>query len=170
MDLARIKSFVREAHDEQKRKFTDEPYAVHPLRVGDRILEDQEDERLASTGYLHDVLEDTSQGPESIRNVANDQVLTIVQRLTHDPDYDHKVRAIAHSLEDYRDARLVKLYDRLDNVQDLEHASEEFTERYVRETGELLNWFENSGTNDREENLIGRIQTSLSRVSDKSFS
>jgi (p)ppGpp synthase/HD superfamily hydrolase len=162
INLDAIRSFVRNAHDGQERKFSGKPYAVHPIRVGKMIDQEQENRILAAAGFLHDVLEDTDESEEQVRSISNEEVLEIVKRLSHDPDYDHKVQAIAHSLEDHEDARLVKLYDRLDNVCHLDQATDEFVVRYTQETRELLNWFQNSGTNPREDNLIDRIKTILS--------
>lgn len=160
-ELDSIRQFIRDAHDGQKRKFSGKTYVVHPLRVGDMIQDERDDRTLTAAGYLHDVLEDTDKGPEDVRDIANDDVLTIVEHLTHDSDYNNKVQAIAHSLGNHRDARLVKLYDRLDNVSHLDQASDEFVERYTQETGELLNWYDNSGTNEREKDLIARIKSVL---------
>ena len=158
MDLSEVKAFARRAHAGQERSFTDKPYFVHPRRVGDAILEERQDEALAAAGYLHDVLEDTGVDAPELRPVATSQVVTIVERVCHDPDCDSKVEAIARSLGDHRPARLVKLYDRLDNVSHLDQAPGEFRARYAEETRKLLDWFEETGLVSDEEELVERIR------------
>ena len=58
--LEEVKSFASEAHGEQKRKYTPEPYIVHPIRVMEICKKYTDDVRILSAALLHDVLEDTS--------------------------------------------------------------------------------------------------------------
>lgn len=57
--LNRIKSFATEAHGAQMRKYTPEPYIVHPIRVMEICQKYTDDIAMLSAAILHDVLEDT---------------------------------------------------------------------------------------------------------------
>ena len=57
--LARVKDFAAEAHKGQKRKYTPEPYIVHPVRVMEALRKHTDDLSVLCAALLHDVLEDT---------------------------------------------------------------------------------------------------------------
>ena len=51
-----------EAHGNQKRRFTDKPYVMHPIRVADILSLHEDPEVLVHSkpaAVMHDVLEDT---------------------------------------------------------------------------------------------------------------
>jgi (p)ppGpp synthase/HD superfamily hydrolase len=50
--------FATEAHKDQVRKYTFEPYIVHPMEVADIIRTIPHDEAMLAAAYLHDVVED----------------------------------------------------------------------------------------------------------------
>ena len=61
MDLIeRAEVFAVQAHGPQKRKYTGEPYIVHPIEVMNivKTVKDKTDAMLAAA-LLHDVIEDT---------------------------------------------------------------------------------------------------------------
>lgn len=64
----RALAFARAAHGEQKRKYTDNPYIEHPIRVAQLVKEAGGTEEMIAAAYLHDVVED----------VSTDTVLSIV--------------------------------------------------------------------------------------------
>jgi len=71
-----------EAHKGQKRKWSDEPYIVHPVNVK-RILETvTTDREVLAAGYLHDVLEDTLVTENQLRAFFGDRVTNIVLEVT----------------------------------------------------------------------------------------
>jgi (p)ppGpp synthase/HD superfamily hydrolase len=49
-----------EAHSKQKRKGSDIPYIIHPIKVAIILIENGADEELITAGLLHDTLEDTN--------------------------------------------------------------------------------------------------------------
>jgi len=137
--------FAATAHDDQWRKFNDEAYINHPIRVARNVLKfksTSNPELLMSAALLHDVVEDTGVALAEIASKFNFNVAAIVEELTSDD------RAIAEQgkaeylaqkmlgMSDY--ALTIKLCDRLDNTSDFDTAPEDFVERYSRETQTII--------------------------------
>lgn len=57
----RARIFATQAHADagQKRKFTDEPYIVHPAAVVELLMSANPSEEMIAAAWLHDVVEDT---------------------------------------------------------------------------------------------------------------
>ena len=51
--------FATEAHGKQVRKYTGEPYIVHPVEVMSIVKSVVSDEEVLAAALLHDVVEDT---------------------------------------------------------------------------------------------------------------
>jgi len=58
--LQHIIEFAHRAHGEQTRKYTPEPYIVHPIRVMELCKRVTDDICILAAALLHDVLEDTN--------------------------------------------------------------------------------------------------------------
>jgi (p)ppGpp synthase/HD superfamily hydrolase len=52
--------FARDSHGGQKRKYSDEPYISHPIRVMQNCSQYTDSPAVLSAALLHDVLEDTA--------------------------------------------------------------------------------------------------------------
>lgn len=144
--LLRAAAFAKTAHGAQRRKYTDAPYVYHPLRVGGRaLLLPEASEELAAAGFLHDVIEDTfsdvQTGYHEIRETFGDYVAGIVLELTQPPKsvgnrnfrknlYHDRLKVAS------REARLLKLLDRLDNLSEM--GADDFMVVYARESRHLL--------------------------------
>ncbi|MBZ0306564.1 MAG: HD domain-containing protein [Anaerolineae bacterium] len=112
--------FARDAHTGQYR-VSGEPYITHPLTVARYIAELYLDETTIIGAILHDVVEDTSISAEEIEKCFGKEVCHLVMGVTH--------LAGVNQLEDIAnfftsaatDVRvvLIKLYDRLHNLQTL---------------------------------------------------
>jgi (p)ppGpp synthase/HD superfamily hydrolase len=63
--------FARDSHGDQKRKYSDEPYISHPIRVMQNCSQYTESPAVLSAALLHDVLEDTA--------VNKDQLMTFLE-------------------------------------------------------------------------------------------
>ena len=62
MNISRILEaveFAVKAHNAQRRKFVDEPYVAHSIRVAEVVAELTQDEDAVIAALLHDVVEDT---------------------------------------------------------------------------------------------------------------
>jgi (p)ppGpp synthase/HD superfamily hydrolase len=77
---ARALIFALHAHEGQKRKYTGEPYIVHPIAVADLVASVVDDEEVIAAAYLHDVIEDTHGSEEAARQALLD---SFGNRITH---------------------------------------------------------------------------------------
>ena len=60
--IYKAKLFAISAHDSinHRRKYTDEPYHVHPERVAKILMSETKDEEIIAAAWLHDVIEDVA--------------------------------------------------------------------------------------------------------------
>ena len=58
--LQKVKSFAEKAHGDQRRKYSEERFISHPIRVMENCATYTDDVCVLSAALLHDVLEDTS--------------------------------------------------------------------------------------------------------------
>jgi (p)ppGpp synthase/HD superfamily hydrolase len=54
-----VMEYSAKAHGDQKRKYTEDPYIIHPMAVSEIVGENLGDEAMVYAALLHDVLEDT---------------------------------------------------------------------------------------------------------------
>ncbi|PIF03436.1 MAG: GTP pyrophosphokinase [Draconibacterium sp.] len=118
-------NFANAAHNGMRRK-SGEPYIIHPIAVAHIVAKKL---GLGSTtivaALLHDVVEDTEFTDEDIRNMFGDKVADIVKgltKLTGDFDYKqaHTLKKVITTLSEDVRVILVKIADRLHNMQTLE--------------------------------------------------
>ena len=120
--------FAREAHDMQVRK-SGEPYITHPLEAAKLLLRLSPDIVTVQACILHDVIEDTPRSEDDIERLFGRSVAEICQWLSKLSNI--KYRGEERSIESLRkmliamvsDLRviIVKLADRLHNMQTLDH-------------------------------------------------
>lgn len=144
--LLRAAAFAKAAHGDQRRKYTNAPYVRHPLRVGSRaLLLPEASEELAAAGFLHDVIEDTfddvKTGYNAIRDIFGRYVANIVLELTQPPkeagNRNFRKNLYHDSLKvASREARLLKLLDRIDNLGEM--GPDDFMVVYTKESRHLL--------------------------------
>lgn len=145
--IARAQMFAAGAHYavKQLRKYTDEPYIVHPTDVAN-IVESVRDSTpdMVCAAYLHDVVEDTGVEIETIRELFGDNVGNLVSDLT---DVSKKVdgsRAVRkemdrqHTAQASPEAKTVKLADLISNSKTIFDCDPEFAEIYLKEKKLLL--------------------------------
>jgi (p)ppGpp synthase/HD superfamily hydrolase len=118
-------AFAAERHRDQRRKGrTDEPYIDHPIRVAYALWEmgGVRDTAVLAAALLHDVLEDTETTPEEIEARFGSEVRVLVQEVTDDkrlPKAERKQLQIDHAPHLSARAKMIKLADKIHNVQDL---------------------------------------------------
>ncbi|MCB1032548.1 MAG: bifunctional (p)ppGpp synthetase/guanosine-3',5'-bis(diphosphate) 3'-pyrophosphohydrolase [Acidobacteria bacterium] len=137
--------FSAEMHKNQVRR-SGEPYMVHPLAVAYLLADLKFDQTCVVVGLLHDVLEDTLTTRETLEERFGADVTEVVDGVTKIGRHAYVRRDQAQAetfrkmiLASARDIRviLVKLADRLHNLQTLEHMSPEARRRISRETLEI---------------------------------
>ena len=142
--------FAIKKHKGQKRKGTDMPYYRHPISVAENIEEFKKSknlELLMTEALLHDTVEDCPGiSMKKIANMFGYQVASLVDELTSDKDEIAKVGKIEYlkkktgGLTSY--GLVIKLADRLHNVEDMSNMTKEFQKRYKKETLAILDHIE----------------------------
>lgn len=117
--ISRARMFMMQAHQGQTRKDGNTPYARHPDSVHVRLARaGVTDETVLVAALLHDALEDTEATEEDILAKFGPAALGLVLELTREKPKDTR-RAYADSFRTKsREACILKLADRLDNLQD----------------------------------------------------
>lgn len=139
-------NFAFEKHIKQKRK-SDEPYIVHPTAVAISLIELNCDAQTVAAGLLHDVLEDTKTNREEMVETFGKEVYNLVDGVTKLGKLNFKSTEQAQAnnfrkmlMAIAKDMRvvLVKLADRLNNMQTLKYLSEEKQQRIAQETMDIF--------------------------------
>lgn len=134
--------FARQAHGEQQRKYSEEPYIEHPKRVAGIIKTVQHTTEMVCAAYLHDVVEDTPVSLEKIEEKFGKEVATLVAELTDEyvkEKYPHlnrksrKEREVARQAQMSAKAKTIKLADVIDNTPDIVRHDRGFARRYLPE-------------------------------------
>jgi RelA/SpoT family (p)ppGpp synthetase len=141
-DCIRAYEFGAAAHTGQSRK-SGEAYICHPLTVAITLAEMRMDASGIMAAILHDVIEDTSVSKKELAKQFGEEVAELVDGVTKLTKIDSKTHAEAQAenvrkmfLAMGKDLRviLVKLADRLHNMQTLGVMSSEKKCRIARET------------------------------------
>jgi guanosine-3',5'-bis(diphosphate) 3'-pyrophosphohydrolase len=118
-------SFAAERHRDHRRKGSDEsPYVNHLIAVAEILLTTGavSDSDVIKAGILHDTLEDTETTAEELEKHFGARVRTIVEEVTDDKTLlkeERKRLQIEHAPHISREAKLVKLADKISNVTDI---------------------------------------------------
>ncbi len=146
-DVAEIRKafdFACKAHEHQKRN-DGSPYVIHVIEVAAITAEWQADKDTIIAALLHDVLEDTDMDKASIREHFGHHVSVLVEGVTkftqadfdHEASLDRKIETLRKLFEVMRqDLRvaLIKLADRMHNVQTINALTPERAKRFAKET------------------------------------
>jgi (p)ppGpp synthase/HD superfamily hydrolase len=129
--------WARKYHGEQKRK-SGEPYYSHPLEVAYMISEHKLKTDVIVASILHDIIEDTEVTAGMIFDNFGQRIAEMVDRLTRDrPDGTkltiEEVITNAYKKAD-KEVLLIKLIDRLHNMQTIGSMSIEKIEKTTSET------------------------------------
>lgn len=133
--------WARKYHADQKRK-SGELYYTHPLEVAYIISDYNLKTDVIVASILHDIVEDTEVTVEMIHGSFGQRIAEMVDRLTRDrPDGTKlSVEDILNNSYQEKDGEvlLIKLFDRLHNIQTLGAISPEKVKKITKET---LNFF-----------------------------
>ncbi len=137
-------AFAVRAHERQKRMYG-EPYFIHPFATGKNLAELGMSATTISAGLLHDTLEDTSVTAEELEKNFGKEILFLVEGVTKLGQI--KYRGMTRHTESLRklfvamsqDIRvlIIKLCDRLHNMQTLQFVPKEKQLRIATETLEI---------------------------------
>lgn len=145
--LNRARYFAQFAHEGQTRRYTGEPYFVHPAAVAAAVSLLTDDVDVIIAAYLHDTVEDTFVTNADIHRHFGRRVASIVRELTDvftTAAYPKTNRAARKKLEADRlarvsdDAKLVKRADIADNTESIVEHDADFAFVYLAEKAYLL--------------------------------
>jgi len=130
--------FARKYHGNQKRK-SGEPYYSHPLELAYMISDYNLKTDVIAASILHDIIEDSEITVEIIQDGFGKRIAEMVDRLTRDrPDGTKlSVEEIINNAYHKKDKEvflLIKLFDRLHNIQTIESIKTEKQKKIAEET------------------------------------
>lgn len=130
---------------EQRRKYTDEPYIVHPVEVAQIVMETLGwTEEMVQAALLHDVVEDTGIDLLTVEHYFGPIVADFVNGLTKITKPEDGNRAHRMAIErDFlakqcTEVQTIKLADLLSNTKSITECDPDFAKRYMSEKRELL--------------------------------
>ena len=138
--------FAYEKHFEQKR-LTGEPYIIHPLNVAYILTRTNADFETLSAALLHDVVEDCNVSSDEIEEIFGHNIAVLVDGVTKinklnlsgttEALINNQRKILVGLSEDVR-VIIIKLADRLNNMQTLFVHSEKKQKATARETLDIL--------------------------------
>jgi (p)ppGpp synthase/HD superfamily hydrolase len=143
---ARALAFAKAAHEsiDQRRKYTGQPYIVHPMAVAEIVRSVLHTPVMIAAAYLHDVVEDTPVTMAQVRAEFSDEVGDLVDWLTavsRPEDGNRRVRKEMdrqHLAKAPAEAQTIKLADLIDNTLTIREHDSSFWKVYRREKMALL--------------------------------
>ena len=134
--------FAKDAHEGQKRK-SGHDFIVHPVEVATHLARLELDPTVIISGLLHDVIEDTKINAKDIQNEFGkeiSEIVTALTKLTNDEnnliqnvDQKNMRRFLDSMAKDVR-VIIIKLADRLHNVETLEYLDLDKRKKIAKET------------------------------------
>lgn len=151
LEIEHAIDIATKAHDGQKRK-SGEPYITHPLAVGANLVDWGMDSDSVIAGILHDTIEDTDLTLQSIETNFGADVALLVDGVTKVSQARSGMRSLDSYLPQTKDnlsklliavgqdirVIIIKLADRLHNMQTLQYKSADKQKKIARETLEVF--------------------------------
>lgn len=145
--IERAKEFATKAHAsiDQRRKYTNEPYIVHPTNVAYLVSLATDNESAIAAAWLHDVLEDVGRHlTDEIIKIFGEEIYLMVFALTDILTKEDCNRAERKRIErgilgiSSPFVQTVKLADIIDNTIDIVKYDQNFAKVFLREVELLL--------------------------------
>jgi len=136
--------FAIKAHGDQKRKYTGEPYIIHPIAVAKLVSDVGGDEYMICTAILHDVVEDTHVTLDDIVQKFGTDIADLVSSLTDISKPEDGNRATRKAMDRRwisdrcNRSKTIKLADLIDNSSTIVEHDPNFAKVYISEKRELL--------------------------------
>jgi len=159
--------FAKNAHKGQFRKYghSHHPYILHPMRVAGRVTLHTQSDMVVAASWLHDTIEDCAHVDfELLVRTFGLKVATLVEELTNPSKKSKASRATRkqmdrdHILTVSSEAKLIKLCDRIDNLNEMKDDPEtpkSFIKLYIPESLLLLEVLR--GTNQYLEDELEKL-------------
>jgi len=145
-NLLRALDFTTQKHEGQMRKNGIDPYVKHPIEVARILLKINAPYPLVAAALLHDVLEDTETSKEEMSKNFDAEVTKLVDGVTKLKKYKFKsieeeeaenFRKFYLAMADDTDVVVIKLADRLHNMQTISGLTPLKQIAYAQETRDL---------------------------------
>jgi GTP diphosphokinase / guanosine-3',5'-bis(diphosphate) 3'-diphosphatase len=126
-------------------RYSGEPYITHLATVAHKLAKMGFGPRTTAAGILHDIIEDTTVSAEDIRTQFGEEILFLVEGVTKlssvryygtDRHNESLRKLFVATSQDIR-VLIIKLTDRLHNMETLEYVPKEKQSRIARETLEI---------------------------------
>lgn len=164
--ILRATTFAIRAHGDQRRKYSGEPYVVHLLDVAQLVAGVSADADDICAALLHDSLEDTGVGRDTLLAEFGATVCLLVEHLTdrYLPGPDSPNRATRKALEAERLGRTparvqtIKTADIISNTRDIALQERGFARTYLAENARLLDRLQLAHPQLREQALAAIAQ------------
>ena len=142
--ISKAYDFAKEAHKDHKR-YSGDPYMIHLAEVGHKLASMGMGPRTIASGLLHDSIEDTDVTADDIKQNFGEEILFLVDGVTKlssvryygtDRHNESLRKLFVATSQDIR-VLIIKLVDRLHNMETLDHVPKEKQTRIARETLEI---------------------------------
>jgi len=151
LDLEHAIDIASKAHEGQKRK-SGEPYIIHPLSVASTLIDWGMDIDSVIAGVLHDTVEDTDTSLETLESLFGKDAAFLVDGVTKVSQARAGMQDLAEYLPQTKDnlsklliavgqdvrVIIIKLADRLHNLQTLQHMPKDKQTKIARESLEVF--------------------------------
>lgn len=136
--------FAEKAHEGHKR-YSGDPYMLHLASVALRLAEMGMGPRTIAAGLLHDTIEDTDVTIEAIKSEFGEEILFLVEGVTKlgsvryygSDRHNESLRKLFVAMSQDIRVLIIKLIDRLHNMETLDYTPKEKHNRIARETLEI---------------------------------
>jgi (p)ppGpp synthase/HD superfamily hydrolase len=164
--IIRACKFAKEAHKDQKRKYTNEPYINHCHNVATIVTELPEStHEMVAAAYLHDTIEDCGVTFDTLKAEFGELTALYVRSLTDvytKESFPNLNRATRKRLEAERfhfepaQVKTIKLADLIDNTSSIVEHDANFATVYLKEKKAMLQYLEggNAELYERAKNHI----------------
>ena len=118
-------AFAADKHRDQRRKDAEaSPYINHPIALANVLANEGgvDDVTVLCAAVLHDTIEDTETTPEELQAIFGPKVASVVMEVTDDKSLEKSVRKqrqVEHAPHMSREAKFVKLADKISNLRDI---------------------------------------------------
>lgn len=164
----RARRIAVEAHGEQR--YGDEPYEHHLAAVVAVLQrfganhDDAESAALLVAAWLHDALEDTALARNNVEREFGGEIAELVWRVTDEPGQNRKARKAATlpKIAESESAIILKLADRIANVEAAEQNNSGLFEMYRREHAEFAAALQAQSKSERSKRMWRHLSRLLS--------
>jgi (p)ppGpp synthase/HD superfamily hydrolase len=144
VDKARTFATAAHAAIDQRRKYTGDPYIVHPAEVVDILLQVKHSDEMLAAAWMHDVLEDTRVTADLMLQEFGSEItdlvlwLTDVSKPADGNRAARKAKDRLHSAAAPAAAQTIKLADMISNTRSIVEHDPNFSVVYLKEKALLL--------------------------------